>query len=348
MVASVDVLVVGPVPPPVDGRALATSWLIDALRGDGHAVTVLDTHASAATKARNCLRAALALLRRGRPDRAVVVASGGSGLVAEAVPLLAARLRRVPTTMTHHSAQYVREPSWLLRLALAAGGRRLRHAVLDEAMGAELSSRYGIEAERVVVVDNAGLIPLHPATDPGVTRQGVVHLSNLSAEKGLGAVLDVAGRTGIPVRIIGGNGEKQWGVKTSAESMALLDAARDRGVPFEALGPRYGEDKLRELASARCFLFLSRYRHEAQPLVLYEAVAAGCIPVAWRAGWVGEQLDRLGLDEYVFPVGDLDGVAAAIERIVGLDDETFAALSAHFRSSFEALHEPPEFRAVVQ
>ena len=51
VVGSLDVLVVGPVPPPVDGRAVATSWLIDALRGDGHAVTVLDTHAGATTKA---------------------------------------------------------------------------------------------------------------------------------------------------------------------------------------------------------------------------------------------------------------------------------------------------------
>ena len=341
MVGSLDVLVVGPVPPPVDGRALATIWLIDALRGDGHAVTVLDTHAGAATKAQRCLHAALVLLRRGRPDRAVVVASGGSGLAAEAVPLLAARLRRVPTTLTHHSARYVREPSWLLRLALAAGGRRLRHAVLDEAMGAELSSRYGIEADRVAVVDNAGLMPLHPAPDPGFIRHGVVHLSNLSAEKGLGAVLDVAARTGIPVRLVGG---------ASAEATALLDAARGRGVPFEALGPRYGDAKLRELANARCFLFLSLYRHEAQPLVLYEAAAAGCIPIAWRAGWVGEQLARLGLHEYVFPVGDVDGVAAAIARIVELDDNTFAALSAHLRAAFEALHKHTghQFRVVVQ
>jgi glycosyltransferase involved in cell wall biosynthesis len=213
--------------------------------------------------------------------------------------------------------------------------------VLDDAMGAELSSRYGIEADRVVVVDNAGLMPPHPAPDPGVTRRGVVHLSNLSAEKGLGAVIDVAERTGIPVRLIGG---------ASAEATALLDAARGRGVPFEALGPRYGDAKLRELAEARCFLFLSRYQHEAQPLVLYEAVAAGCIPVVWRAGWVGEQLARLGLHEYVFPVGDLDGVAAAIARIVELDDDTFAALSAHLRAAFEALHEHTghQFRAVVQ
>lgn len=335
------VLVVGPVPPPVDGRALATSWLVDALRGDGHQLTVLNTHASATAKALRSCTAALTLLRRGRPDRAVVVASGGSGLAAEILPLLAARMRGVPTTLTHHSARYVRESSWLLRAALAAGGKHLRHAVLDQEMGWELSSRYDIASDQVVVVDNIGLFPHHPVRDLDVAPRGVVHLSNLTVEKGLGAVLDVAERTGIPVRLIGG---------ASPEATVLLENARARGVPFEELGPRYGDDKHRELESARCFLFLSWYQHEAQPLVLYEAAAAGCIPVVWRSGWIAEQLDRLGLHEYVFPIGDIDGVAAAITRIVALDDDTFAALSTRVRMAFNACQNltGDQFRAVVQ
>jgi glycosyltransferase involved in cell wall biosynthesis len=336
-----DVLVVGPVPPPVDGRALATSWLVEALRGDGHAVTELDTHTGAAAKARRCLLAAARILRKGRPDRVVVVASGGTGLAAEAVPLLAARVGRVPTTLTHHSARYARENFWLLRLAVAAGGRRLSHAVLDEAMGAELSARYGIKADRIVVVDNIGLQPVPAAPTPGTKRTGVVHLSNLTVEKGLGAVLEVAERTGIPIRLIGG---------ASAEATALLDDARDRGVPFEALGPMFGEAKYEALASARCFLFPSAYQHEAQPLVLYEAVAAGCVPVAWRAGWIGEQLERLGLGEYVFAVGDVDGIAAAVTDLVALDDDAFGVLSARVRSAFEASHDrsAQQFMAVVR
>lgn len=336
-----DVLLVGPVPPPIDGRALATSWLVEALRGDGHAVTELGTHAGAATKARRCLLAAARILRRGRPERVIVVASGGSGLAAESVPLLASRVRRVPTTLTHHSARYVRANSPLLRLAVAAGGSRLSHAVLDEAMGAELSARYGIKADRIVVVDNIGLQPAPQAPDPRGQRSGVVHLSNLTVEKGLGAVLEVAERTGIPVRLVGG---------ASAKATAVLDDARDRGVPFEAVGPRYGEDKYAELASARCFLFPSSYQHEAQPLVLYEAVAAGCVPVAWRAGWIGEQLERLGLGEYVFAVGDVDGVAAAVVQLIELDDNAFGALSARVRTAFEAGHDrsAQQFRAVVR
>jgi glycosyltransferase involved in cell wall biosynthesis len=308
---------------------MATSWLVDALRGDGHTVTVLDTHAGPLKKLLGCLRAALLLLTGRRIDRVVVVASGGSGLILEMIPLFAARIRCVPATLTHHSSRYVRESSSMLRLVLAVAGRRLRHAVLDDAMGAELSSRYRIDAHRVVVADNAGLMPVPSAPDPNVARRGAVHLAILSAEKGLTAVLEVAERTGIPVRLVG---------PTSEDAEVLLEEAGRRGVPFTAVGPRHGEAKERELAAARCFLFPSSYQHEAQPLVLYEAAAAGCVPIVWRNGWIGEQLDRLGLGEYVFDLGDVVGIADAVKHISELDDATFAAESARVRAAFEAQH----------
>jgi glycosyltransferase involved in cell wall biosynthesis len=340
-VASVHILVVGPVPPPVDGRAVATSWLVDALRRDGHAVTVLDTHASRLAKIRSCFQACWILLKGNRLDRHIVVASGGLGLVAEILPLLAARMRRTPTTMTHHSGRYVRQSWWLLRLALAVAGPRLQHVVLDAAMGAELAARYGIGSSRIAVVDNAGLMPLPSKPNPEAWRRGVVHLSNLTPDKGLAAVLDVAHRTGIAIRLIG---------SPSTDAAALLDEAAERGVPFTAVGPRHGEAKMRELAAARCFVFPSSYRHEAQPLVLYEAAAAGCVPIAWRTGWVGEQLSRLGLDEYVFTLGDVDGVAAAVKRLTALDDATFGNEAARVRAAFEGQHMRTrhQFRAVIE
>lgn len=308
---------------------MATGWLVDALRGDGHAVTVLNTQAGGIIKLLHCLRAFFALLIGPRVDRAVVVASGGAGLAFEAIPLFGARLRRVTTTLTHHSSRYVRQSSPMLRVTLAMAGARLRNAVLDEAMGAELSSLYGIDADRIIVLDNAGLMPLHRPPDSVTARRCAVHLSNLSADKGLGAVLEIAERTGVEVRLVGAPSE---------EATALLDEAVRRGVPFTAVGPRYGDAKTCELMKARCLVFPSYYRHEAQPLVLYEAAAAGCVPIAWRNGWIGEQLGRLGLDDYVFDLGDVEGMAAAVKEISELDDAAFAARSAQVRAAFEAQH----------
>lgn len=320
-----NVVVIGPEPPPVDGRAQATSWLISALRADHHQLRVFNTHTSALAKARRCLAAALSLMLGPRVDDVIVVASGGSGLLFESLPLFAARMRRLPTVMTHHSARYIRERARVFGWALAAAGPRLRHAVLDEAMGGELCAVWGIDAERVVIVDNAGLMPLAQSFPEGGTRVGAVHLSNLSTAKGLDAVLEVAAMTKLSVRLIG---------TVSSEASATLSRARERGIDFDAVGPRFDSEKMHELTQARCFLFLSSYEHEAQPLVLYEAVSVGCVPLVWRAGWVGEQMERLGLRDNVFEVGDVSGVAAKLQSIVSMDDASFAALADEVRVAF--------------
>ena len=337
-----NIVVVGPIPPPVDGRAQATRWLVDALEGAGHVVRVVDTHASAAAKARRCLGVAVSFVRRARPDHVVVVASGESGLVAEAAPLVAARVRRIPAALIHHSALYVRANSRYLQVALAAGGPRVRHVVLDEAMGAELADRYPVvDRNHVVVVDNSGLMPLSEPPDPLAVRAGVVHLSNLSAAKGLLAVLDVAVRTDTAVRLIG---------SIDADAALALEEARRRGVRFEALGPRYDEAKRHELRDARCFLLLSSYHHEAQPLVVYEAASAGCVPIVWRAGWVGQQMERLGLGRYALEVGDVAGAARLVAEIVAMDDAAFARLSTQVRCAFESQRAASrdQFRLVVE
>ncbi len=325
----INILVVGPVPPPVDGRALVTSWLIQRTRDAGNHVDVVNTHVNAIWKALRCLHIALAMMCGRAPDRIVVIASGEAGLVIEAVALTASRLRRVPTSLMHHSAHYVRDNSNFLRLAIVAGGPSMRHVVLDEHMGTALAARYRIDPDRIVVVDNAGLMPLPKAAPSPAVRSGVVHLSNLSVAKGLHAVLEVADRTSVSVRLIG---------SVAPEIASILDDARRRGVPFEAIGPRHGEEKLAELSRARCFLLLSSYHHEAQPLVVYEAVSMGCIPIVWRTGWISEQMHRLGLGAYVLEPGDIDGVARLVSDITMMDAAAFETLSRRARAAFAIHH----------
>lgn len=331
---------IGPVPPPVDGRAQATRWLVDALQDDGHGVRIVDTQVGILTKMRRCLWAAVSIVWGTPPDRVLVVASGEIGVLAESIPLLATRLRRVSTSLVHHSAHYVRADSALMRLALAVGGPGLRHVVLDRAMGDALARRYDIDPTKVVVVDNAGLMPVAPPSRPA-HRSGAVHVSNLSQAKGLGAVLEVADRTGVHVTLIG---------SAPPSATVVLDDARRRGVRFDMLGPLHGEPKRQALLGARCFVFLSSYHHEAQPLVLYEAAEAGCVPIAWRIGWIGEQLQRLGLGDHALTPGDVAGAAHLVEEITAMDDMSFEHLSTRVRAAFETHHASTasHFRSVVE
>lgn len=328
-------VVVGPLPPPVDGRAVATDWLVRALRDRGWELAVTDTQigvgrAAPVVKLFRCLRAALRILIT-PVDCVLVVASGDVGLLAELAPLLAGRARRRPVLLVHHSAAYVRERSVLLRAALLAGGPSLRHVVLSPQMAADLTAQYGLAEHRCVVLDNAALMP--DASPPaGCRRQRrVLHLSALSAAKGALVVLDVARRLGAQgspasVRLVG---------PLSDEVRAAVEAARDDG-SVELGGAVEGGAKLEELASARVFLFPTTYRHEAQPLVVYEAAQVGAVPIVWSAGWAAEQMAVLGLERFLFPPGDVEGLVRATAEVVALSDDEFAALSDRVRSAFAA------------
>jgi glycosyltransferase involved in cell wall biosynthesis len=324
-------LVVGPVPPPVDGRAVATAWLLDALRELGASPRVLDTHRSKGAKVRSCLRAAALVVLR-PPEQLLIVASGDTGLAAEVVPAAAARLRRVPVTVLHHNAGYVRRRSRLFALLARAAGPRARHVVLSAGMGDELATAYGIARDRVVVLDNAGLMPVPAPLTDARPRRGVLHLSHLMPEKGLDVVAGVAERLGEQVTVAGEPTPE--GEEVLARAPALVH-----------VGGLYGDEKLAALWHSRVLLFPSRYRNEAQPLTLYEAAACGAVPVAFRSGWIGEQLAALGLERYGFDVGDVDGITRATAELLAMDDVEFSTLSSRTRSAF--LRHREQARAAV-
>ena len=143
-----------------------------------------------------------------------------------------------------------------------------------------------------MVVGNAGLVDralleLPLKADGGDLVLG--HLSNLSLEKGIAEVVDLASalhRAGVRVRLVIG------GPTVDGESRLHLDrAARELGDLFEYRGPVTGEAKLAFFEKITHFVFPSRYVHEAAPLVLYEAMAAGTVCVATRRGSISEQLE---------------------------------------------------------
>ncbi|MGD9622971.1 MAG: glycosyltransferase [Mycolicibacterium sp.] len=149
------------------------------------------------------------------------------------------------------------------------------------------------EISRLLVVGNAGLVDraligLPLKVDGGTLTLG--HLSNLSREKGIAEVVDLAAalhRTGRRLRLVVG------GPVMDTEARVHLDrAAKELGQLFEYRGPLVGQEKFDFFEEITHFVFPSRYVHEAVPLVLYEAMAAGAVCVATRQGSIPEQLER--------------------------------------------------------
>ncbi|WP_420873988.1 glycosyltransferase [Mycolicibacterium vanbaalenii] len=114
-------------------------------------------------------------------------------------------------------------------------------------------------------------------------------MSNLSLEKGIAETVDLAislSRSGTRARLI------VAGPIADDESRAQLDRARRQlGSLFEYRGPVGDQTKIDFFGEITHFVFPTRYKHEAVPLVLYEAMASGVVCVATSQGSINEQLE---------------------------------------------------------
>ncbi|MCU4297615.1 glycosyltransferase [Brevibacterium permense] len=62
--------------------------------------------------------------------------------------------------------------------------------------------------------------------------------------------------------------------------------------------------------------------YEGQGLVLIESMAAGCIPIAYDIRYGPSSIIDHGVNGFLVPGGDVDALAATIDHVTSLDDET--------------------------
>lgn len=313
------VVAVGSFPPPVHGAALVTERVVEQLRPDAEVVVVDVEPGPGATRwPRKAFRYGRALWtlarrRRARPTL-YLAASGGEAILADAAVVGVARLLRVPAVLHHHSTRYLRRRSRTMAALCRLGGRGLVHVVLCDDMVAPLRRHYPVVGE-VLVVGNAAIIEPRPeARRPvgeGPLRLG--HLSNLSAEKGLAEVVELAlllRDGGRDVRL------ELAGPAADADARSILaEAARELGDALVLPGPLDEDQKAAFFGRIDLFVFPSRYRHEAQPLVVYEALAHGVPVAATDRGCLPDQVPPGG--GVVVPAGEpfAPAVSEAIDRL---------------------------------
>ncbi len=159
----------------------------------------------------------------------------------------------------------------------------------------------------------------------GTGRPIVLAVGRLAEQKGFASLIDAARQwtdlDPVPLLAVAGSGPL-------AESLAERAAPLGPEVRFLGLRP----DVPVLLAAATVFVLPSRW--EGQPLILQEALAAGCPIVASRAGGIP---DLTGEDAALLvPPGDVDALAAAIRRV--LTDRALAQrLAAAARERAQAL-----------
>ena len=291
----VRMLLIGPMPPPLHGQTVVMNHMVSQLvplfpHLRVVSDSVLETRGWRRPVAK--LRRAVGSLVSVRDCDAVYIAvKADHGMWITTALAVRARWAGVRIFLHHHSYAYVHGRKKRMVALARAAGPSAHHIVLSRTMATDLA-RVMPEVTRSIVVGNAGLIDKSLSHLPVKTdSQELVlgHMSDLSLEKGVAEVVDLAiklNQKGVRARLIMG------GPGVDGESRQHLDrAARELGEMFEYRGLLSGQAKQRFYTEITHFIFPSRYVHEAMPLVLYEAMAAGVVCVATLQGSIAEQLE---------------------------------------------------------
>lgn len=210
---------------------------------------------------------------------------------------------------------------WLIRATLL---RCERFIVVSDGLR-ELLPRW-IPRNRVDAIANGVEVP---DVLPSRSRQGagirILYLSNLAPDKGWRILLKAARqicsrRSEVEVVFHG-----KPAFEDTAEVIAAEFGGDDAGGRIRYEGAVYGERKWQALADADIFCFPSL--HEAFPLSVLEAMAAGLPIVASRVGAVADAL-KDGNGGILVSPGSPDELEAALESMIG--DAAFRKSAAQF------------------
>lgn len=291
----VRLLLVGPMPPPINGQSVVMSHIASKLLPKFPLMRVCDGSAGDSKAwlrpAVKVARSAIAMWSIATADVVYIAVKAGKGMWLTTAAAGLARLLGANIFLHHHSYAYVRERKLRMVALVRSAGPGAHHIVLSQSMSTQLR-RVMPEIQGLLVVGNAGLIDKNLLGLPlkaDFSDLVLGHLSELTPAKGVGEVVELAialNRSGVRARLIVGGPDAK-----GVPRRQLDRAASELGEMFEYRGLLTGEAKLRFFDDISHFIFPSSYVNEAVPLVLYEAMAAGAVCVATRQGSIPEQLD---------------------------------------------------------
>jgi len=273
----------GLLPPPVHGFSEINNRVLQLLRKQGE--TVLTYRSRGSDDRMGQVKSILLdLVRiagdmvRFSPSSMYIGLSGGSGKLVDCLFIMMARIFGIEVFIHHHSFRYVNEFERSAWLAFKIA-RNATHVTLCAEMGEILAMRYGIKASKFLTIPNAAFLDPLPSLVPKRSRDydvaplNIGFLSNITAEKGIFLFLDVLERfkeNASVHAIVAGPVEKQIEEEFSRRVKEMPNV--------RYVGAVYGEEKRKFFSDIDILLFPSRYRNEAEPVTILEALAHG-VPV---------------------------------------------------------------------
>src|ERR1039457_2359448 len=287
---------VGPLPPPLHGFSSVCAMMLDRLRQCG-AVEVFDRAPRTKSRASEVLRQlrevirCSATLRRSSDTTLYLALSGGLGQVIDGLYVLICRVLGRQVFVHHHSFSYLNRATFVNKL-LFSQLRDATHIVLSEGMGSALAHRYKIDNKEIRVVSNAAFFG--PPTQIACTLSEVTtricigFLSNITFAKGFVEFFEVLlelRRLAVPYRAyIAG--------PIAPNARSTFDRLFADADQVDYVGPRYDDAKTSFYQRLDILLFPTKYKNEAEPLVVHEAIRSGVHVIACARGAIPELLSN--------------------------------------------------------
>lgn len=304
---TLHIVAIGQLPPPLHGFSHASAGMMALLAVENTIVTYNVSPPSSTnriirhtTKAVRVLRACMALFgERRKSDRICYLGCEGDwGLLYTLLLVACARVSGYPTYLHHHSFSYIDRPRLLMRWILAVGGHGLVHIFLCGIMQERFTAAYHSRISSRII-SNAAFIPVSAeSADDERGSLTIGMLSNLNQAKGLATFLTLAREAreaGLAIRVI------LAGPAADDGAQAMIDSAiAEFAGLLDYRGPIYDEAKAQFYRDIDVFVFPTTYANEAQPLVIFEAKAAGNALISFDRGCIRNQLDTTDL---LIPVG---------------------------------------------
>ncbi len=342
------IVFIGQFPPPINGLSVITSRLASALKAAGYDIAAANSavpaqrrsplfHGARLARAFRAVTFIAANALSGKSRICYFTAEGGFGLIYSVMLACCARSFGLRIYVHHHSFSYIVQRRTLMSILLACAGPKAIHIFLSSDMAKSLADCYGRPLRSLIISNAAFVDPAVRAEQPSMARKELVIglLSNLTADKGLHefiAILRLAAQRDLPVR-----GVLAGPVAREADREVIETARQELGDRLDYRGPVYDTEKDRFFADAGIFVFLTTYLNEAQPTVLFEAMAHGLPVISYDRGCIRSQVADGG---YVFPQGSESAIESAIDLLArySRDADAFAERGRAARQQFEEEH----------
>jgi glycosyltransferase involved in cell wall biosynthesis len=293
------IFVVGAFPPPIHGLAHANSCMASFFSDSGFETVILDTaHLKSREKttskihrllARMFVLGKLTWLFAAQRKKAILYLgiSAGLGQIAEIPYPLIARAFGAPIVVHHHSFFYLNRVSKAFAIFAKSCGAAAIHIALCERMGHLMREKYSIR--NIVVLSNAALteVGLQYPTRHGPPRT-LGFLSNITLDKGIDWFVDL-------IALLRSQGIRVEGRVAGPIEGKHVDSLLKKAVSEKLItycGPVYGPAKAAFYRSIDVLVFPSRYKNEAEPFVILEALSSGVPVIGTDRGCTSSLVDH--------------------------------------------------------